>query len=270
MAAVARPVRPRVGELLREWRQRRRLSQLDLAVTAGVSSRHLSFVETGRSRPSPELVLHLAEHLDVPLRERNTLLLAAGYAPTFAERPLDAPELAAVRAALDQVLAGHDPFPALVVDRRWDVVAMNAGVGLLLEGVDPDLLAPAPNALRIALSPRGLAPRIANFAEWSTHLLDRLRRQVIVSGDDDLRALEEELRALPGVGDTDDGSFSRWPAEAPSPIAVPLRLRAPGGAELSFLSTVTTFGTALDITLAELCLEAFLPADAATAAALRA
>ena len=261
------PTAPTVGPLLREWRQRRRMSQLDLAVAADVSSRHLSFVETGRSKPSPELVLHLAEHLDVPLRERNALLLAAGYAPTYREAGLDAPELAAARAAIDQVLAAHDPFPAIVVDRRWDVVALNAGAGVLLDGVDPTLLASplGPNALRLALSPGGLAPRIANFDEWSHHLLDRLRRQVLLTGDDELAAFHAELLALPGV----QATGTRWSGEAPPAIAVPLRLRRDDGPDLSFLSTVTTFGTALDITLAELSLEAFLPADASTADALR-
>ena len=268
VAPVPPSARPAVGPLLREWRARRRLSQLDLAVTAGVSSRHLSFVETGRSRPSPELILLLAEHLDVPLRERNALLLAAGYAPTYTESSFDAPELATVRSALDAILAAHDPFPAVVVDRRWDVVAMNAGVGVLLEGVHPSLLSPplGPNALRLALSPQGLAPRIVNFDEWSEHLLDRLRRQVLLTGDDDLAALHDELRHLPGVND----GGHRWSGEAPPALAVPLRLRTDDpDVELSFLSTVTTFGTALDITLAELTLEAFLPADAATAEALR-
>ena len=262
---------PTVGELLRDWRRRRRLSQLDLAVAASVSSRHLSFVETGRSKPSPELVLHLAEHLDVPLRERNALLLAAGYAPTFRETPLDAPALSAVRTAMDEVLRAHEPFPALVVDRRWDVVAMNAAVGLLLDGVDPSLLT-APNALRIALSPLGLAPRIANLEEWRAHLLDRLRRQVLLTGDEDLVALHDELLALPhDEGSTPPHRWATSGGEGPPALAVPLRLRTGrGDEELSFLSTVTTFGTALDVTLAELSLEAFLPADAATAEALRA
>jgi transcriptional regulator with XRE-family HTH domain len=251
----------RSGELLREWRRRRRLSQLDLAVAAGVSSRHLSFVETGRSNPSRELLLHLAEHLDVPLRERNSLLLAAGYAPSFRETPLAAPELASVREAIEQVLAGHDPYPAVVVDRRWDVVAMNRSVALLLEGVAPALLE-APNALRIALSPEGMRPRIVNLAEWRAHLLDRLQRQVLLTADDDLRALHDELVALGPPPD-------ELPAEQPPALAVPLRLRTRDGRELRFLSTVTTFGTALDVTLAELTLEAFLPADAATAEALR-
>ena len=253
----------KVGSALRDWRRRRRLSQLDLAGRAGVSTRHLSFVETGRSRPSPELLLHLAEHLDVPLRERNALLLAAGYAPTYAETDLAAPELAPVKDALDRVLAAHEPYPAVVVDRRWDVVALNAGVSVLLDGVDERVLGPPTNALRLALCPGGLADRIVNFDEWSAHLLDRLRRQLLATGDLDLAALYDELVACPGVRDHRDVVA----AEAPPPLAVPLRLRTDGG-ELAFLSTVTTFGTALDITLAELTLEAFLPADAATAAAL--
>jgi transcriptional regulator with XRE-family HTH domain len=253
----------KVGAALRDWRRRRRLSQLDLAGRAGVSTRHLSFVETGRSRPSPELLLHLAEHLDVPLRERNALLLAAGYAPTYSETDLAAPALAPVKDALDRVLAAHEPYPAVVVDRRWDVVALNAGVAVLLEGVDERVLGPPTNALRLALCPGGLADRIVNFDEWSAHLLDRLRRQVLATGDAELSALYDELVAYPGVRDHRE----LVPAEAPPPLAVPLRLRNDGG-ELAFLSTVTTFGTALDITLAELTLEAFLPADAATAAAL--
>jgi transcriptional regulator with XRE-family HTH domain len=255
-----------VGALLRDWRQRRRMSQLDLAVAAGVSSRHLSFVETGRSKPSRELLLHLAVHLDVPLRERNALLLAAGYAPTYNETAFTAPELAPIRAALDQVLAGHEPYPAVVVDRRWDIVAMNRSVGVLLEGVDATLLGPAPNALRIALAPGGLRSRIVNLAEWRDHLLDRLLRQARLTGDEELQALHDELAAH------DDGLDSGGlPAEQPPALAVPLRLRSdavPGG-ELRFVSTVTTFGTALDVTLAELSLEAFLPADPETAEALR-
>jgi transcriptional regulator with XRE-family HTH domain len=259
--------RPRVGELLRDWRQRRRMSQLDLAGEAEVSARHLSFIETGRSRPSRELVLHLAEHLDVPLRERNALLLAAGYAPAYSQHDLTAPEMAPVRVALDQVLAGHEPYPAVVIDRRWNVVAMNGAVGVLLAGADPALLAPVPNALRLALSPEGMAPRIVNFDEWSAHLLDRLRRQVLLTGDEEVEALYDELVAHPGVAD----HRTVLAAEAPPALAVPLRLRPPGGdgPDLCFISTVTTFGTALDVTLAELSLEAFLPADAATAAALR-
>ncbi len=229
-----------------------------------MSPRHLSFVETGRSRPSPELLLHLAGQLEVPLRERNALLLAAGYAPAYAETQLDAPELATVRSALESVLAGHDPYPAVVVDRRWDVVALNAGASILTEGVGSALLAPPVNALRLTLSPDGLAPRIVNLGEWSAHLLDRLHRQVLLTGDEELSTLLEELRAYPGATE-DHGPL---PAEAPPALAVPLRLRADRG-ELAFVSTITTFGTALDVTLAELALEAFLPANAETAAALR-
>ena len=253
--------RPEVGALLRDWRQRRRLSQLDLALEAGVSARHLSFVETGRSRPSAAMVVHLAEQLDVPLRERNRLLLAAGYAPAYAQHDLDAPELGPVREALERVLAGHEPYPAVVVDRHWGMVAANRAIGLLTDGVAAHLLEPPVNVLRLGLHPEGLAPRIANLGEWRAHLLDRLGRQAVVTGDPALAALHAELAAYPG-GD---------PAPAPDldagAIAVPLRLRHDGG-ELRLISTVTTFGTAVDITLAELAVEAFLPADAATAAAL--
>lgn len=253
------------GELLREWRQRRRLSQLDLAGQAGVSTRHLSFVETGRSRPSPELLLHLAEHLEVPLRERNTLLLAAGYAPSYRETDLGAPELAPIMVALEQVLAAHDPYPAVVVNRCWDIVALNGGASILVAGVDEALLTPPVNALRLALAPTGLAPRVANLAEWRAHLLSRLRRQILLTGDAELSDLYDELAGYPGSVDHD---LPPSESDAPPAIAVPLRLRTDAG-ELSFVSTVTTFGTALDVTLAELSLEAFLPADAATAAALQ-
>jgi transcriptional regulator with XRE-family HTH domain len=251
----------RVGPLLRDWRKRRRLSQLDLALDAGISARHLSFVETGRSRPSREMVVHLAEQLDVPLRDRNGLLLAAGYAPAYAERGLDAPELAPVRDALELVLGGHDPYPAAAVDRGWNLVAGNRGIALLTEGVAPALLEPPANVLRVALHPDGMAPRIANLGQWRAHLLDRLERQVALTGDTALEALLAELRGYPGP----DEERPAGGAE----IAVPLRLRRDGG-ELAFLSTVTTFGTAVDITVAELAIESFFPADAATAEAVRA
>ncbi len=254
-----------VGELLRDWRQRRHLSQLDLAGEAEVSARHLSFVETGRSRPSPELLLHLAEHLDVPLRERNALLLAAGYAPKHPETPLDAAAMAPVREALDRILEGHQPFPAVVVDPRWDLVAANgAALAVLTDRVAPELLAPPVNALRVCLHPDGLAPRIANLGEYSAHLLARLQRQTALSPDPRVDALHTELRGYPGV---DPGTSATMdPAEA---LFVPLRLRVRGG-ELAFFSTISTFGTALDITLSELAIEAFFPADAATKAALSA
>jgi transcriptional regulator with XRE-family HTH domain len=252
-----------VGLLLRDWRQRRRRSQLDLASEAEVSTRHLSFVETGRSKPSRELVLHLAEHLDVPLRERNTLLVAAGYAPVYAERPIDSDEMAPVRAAIDRILAGHEPFPAIVVDHRWDLVSANgAALAVLTDGVDPSLLEGRQNALRISLHPNGMAPRIENLAEWSSHLLDRLRREVAVSADPALDQLIAELRSYPGVVD------GPLPMDGPAPLFVPLRLRV-GDATLSLLSTVATFGTARDITASELSIESFFPADDATAEALR-
>jgi transcriptional regulator with XRE-family HTH domain len=260
MSAVADPVP--LGNLLKDWRRRRRLSQLDLALEAGVSARHLSFVETGRSRPSREMVLHLAEQLEVPLRDRNHLLLAAGYAPVYAEHALDAPEMAPVREALDGVLNGHDPFPAVVVDRWWNLVAANRGLALLTDGVAPELLEPPANALRVALHPDGMAPRILNLGEYRAHLLDRLRRHVALTADARLAELYDELSAY------------RAPPAPAAPghpeIAVTLRLRGPDGAELAFFSTIATFGTAVDITLAELAIEAFFPADAATAAALRA
>jgi transcriptional regulator with XRE-family HTH domain len=268
----AAPPPLRVGDLLREWRHRRRLSQLDLAVEAEVSARHLSFVETGRSTPSRELILHLADHLEVPLRERNNLLLAAGYAPVYRETALDDDAMAPVRDALDQLLAGHAPYPAVVVDQRWNLVSANAPANAVLtEGVAGHLLRPPINTLRVSLHPEGLAPRIANLAEYSAHLITRLQRQAAVAGDPALTALVDELRAYPGVGD---------PAATPEPVEllfVPLRLRvgATGdgdggeGSELRFFSTIATFGTALDITLAELAIESFFPADAETAAALQ-
>lgn len=261
--------RPGVGELLREWRTRRRLSQMELSLEAQVSARHLSFVETGRSRPSRELVLHLAEHLEVPLRERNGLLLAAGYAPTFSQTPWGSPDMAPVRAALDKILSGHEPFPAIAVDRRWDLVAANrSATDLLAAGVASELLQ-QPNALRLSLHPDGLASRIVNLAEWSSHLLDRLHRHVVASGDPDLQALEEELH---GHVETALAATQIPPAPPADPagLFVPLVLRSPDGEVLRFLSTVTTFGTALDITVAELAVESFLPADDATAQLLHA
>ena len=252
-----------VGELLRTWRRRRRLSQLELAVEAEVSARHLSFVETGRSKPSRELLLHLAEHLDVPLRERNALLLAAGYAPVHPQTPLDDEAMAPVRRALDRILAGHAPYPAVIVDRHWDLVTANdPALALLTEGVAPELLAPPVNAMRVSLHPDGLASRIANFAEWSAHLLERLHRQLALTADPDIARLIDEVGGYPGVVDE--------PLQATDPAAllfVPLRLRA-GDRELAFFSTIATFGTAVDVTLAELSIEAFFPADRATEQAL--
>ena len=247
-----------MGHLLRDWRQRRRLSQLHLANEAGVSSRHLSFVETGRARPSREMVLHLAEQLEVPLRERNELLLAAGFAPAYGHRGLDHPDMAAVTRALELVLTAYEPYPALVVDRAWELVMANKTVALLVEGAAEHLLEPPVNVLRLSLHPEGLAPRIANLPQWRGHVLHRLGREAHLTGDPALAALHRELAALPGATDR----------STPDGIVVPLRLRTDSGV-LSFVSTVTTFGTAVDVTAAELSVEAFLPADTATAEALR-
>ena len=248
------------GELLRTWRTRRRLSQLDLACLADVSTRHLSYVETGRSRPSRGFLLHVAEHLDVPLRGRNDLLVAAGYAPVYGETDLQQPEMAAVRQALDLVLAHHEPYPAIVVDRLWNLVLANNGAQFLLEGVDPDLLAGPVNVLRVSLHPGGFGRRIEDFATFSGHLLGRLRRQVALSGDDELAALYDELVTYPGVT-----SAETW-TEHPG-VVLPVQVRTPKGV-LSFFTTLATFGTAADVTLAELSVEQFFPADEATRVAL--
>jgi transcriptional regulator with XRE-family HTH domain len=254
---------PRIGTLLREWRTRRRMSQLDLAIEAGVSARHVSFVETGRSRPSAEMVIRLADHLDVPLRDRNALLLAAGYAPAYGQRDLEEPEMEPVREAIERVLRAHEPYPAVVVDRHWGLVAGNDAVALLTAGVAAHLLEPPVNVLRLSLHPEGMAPRIVNLGEWRAHLLDRLGRQAVVGGDPALFALHEELAGYPGAGpapvhDLEAGA-----------IAVSLRIRA-DEQELSFISTATTFGTAADVTVSELSIESFFPADDLTAGVLRA
>src|SRR6266545_497402 len=255
-----------VGTLLREWRQRRRLSQLDLASEAEISSKHLSFLETGRSLPSREMILHLAEQLAIPLRERNLLLIAAGYAPIFSERALDDPALQTARKAVDLVLAGHEPYPALAVDRHWSLVAANNAIPPLLAGVDGALLRPPINVLRLSLHPSGLAPRIANLPEWRAHLLARLRHQIDLSADPVLIELMRELngypmpssaRSHPPVSDRDYAG-----------VLVPFQLITEAG-RLTFFSTTTIFGTPIDITLSELAIESFFPADALTAAAVR-
>ncbi|WP_370949272.1 helix-turn-helix domain-containing protein [Amycolatopsis sp. cg5] len=249
-----------VGQLLREWRDRRRISQLDLAIEAEISTRHLSFVETGRSQPSREMVLKLGEHLDVPLRARNQLLLAAGYAPAYAETGLADPEMAAARQAVRQLLASHEPYPAAVVDRHWNLVEANASIGIMVEDVDPSLLT---NVLRATLHPDGMAPNIVNLGEWRAHLLGRLRRQVAQTADPVLTELLDELRGYPC-----DQPVPEVEVPAPGDIIIPLRLRH-HGTELTFFSTVATFGTPLDITLAELVIESFFPADTPTAEYLR-
>jgi transcriptional regulator with XRE-family HTH domain len=234
---------------------------MDLALEAGVSTRHLSFVETGRSRPSPEMVLQLADQLEVPLRERNQLLLAAGYAPRYGARGLDDPELAYIRDAVGRVLAGHEPYPAFAVDRCWNLVMSNGALRPLLEGIDDKLLVPPVNCMRLALHPDGLAPRILNLGDWRGHLLNRLARELQLTGDPELEELQEEVLGYPGpVSET---------APAGNAVMVELHLAAPGGGELRFFSTITTFGTAADVTVDELSVEAFFPADEQTAARLR-
>jgi transcriptional regulator with XRE-family HTH domain len=253
-----------VGRHLREWRQRRRMTQMDLALEAEISTRHLSFVETGRAQPSREMVLHLCDRLDVPLRERNTLLVAAGYAPVYAQRPLTDPALQHARAAVDLVIKAHEPYPALAVDRHWRLVSANRAVTPLLAGADALLLKPPVNVLRLSLHPQGLAPRIANLNEWRAHLLERLRQQIEVTADATLKALMEELRGYPAP-------VSRTPPRSPDAfggVVVPLQLVTESGA-LSFFSTTTIFGTPVDVTLSELAIESFFPADAETAEVLR-
>lgn len=253
-----------MGELLRSWRQRRHRSQLDLALSAGVSPRHVSFLETGRAQPSREMIVRLGDELEVPLRERNVLLLAAGYAPAYGERTLDAPEMTPVRDALDRFLRAHEPYPALVVDRLHQLVAANDALDLLLDGVAPELLTAPANALRVALHPNGMAPRTLNLPEWSAHLMHRLAREAQLTGDPRLISLYDELAAYPGVsvdGPRGDGVSGE--------ILMPLRLRVADGEEpLAFFSTLATFGTPIDVMLSELSIEAFYPANATTAVRL--
>jgi transcriptional regulator with XRE-family HTH domain len=239
------------------------MSQLDFACEAEISSKHLSFLETGRAQPSREMLLRLADLLEVPLRERNVMLISAGFAPVFAERPLTDPALDAAREAVNLVLKGHEPYPALAIDRHWTLLASNSAVTPLLAGVAAELLKPPLNVLRLSLHPDGLAPRIVNLAEWRAHLFARLRRQIDVSADPVLIALLEELTKYPTA--SADG---REPRPDASAVVVPFRLAA-GGTVLSFISTTTVFGTPIDITLAELALESFFPADEATAQALQ-
>jgi transcriptional regulator with XRE-family HTH domain len=260
---------PPVGTLLRAWRQRRRLSQLALACDADISQRHLSFVESGRAAPSRDMIPHLAEQLDIPLRDRNALLIAAGFAPVYRERSLGDPALQAARDAVDLVLKGHEPYPALAVDRHWTLVAANRAVAPLLAGADPALLQPPVNVLRLSLHPAGLAPRIVNLAEWRAHVLTRLHRQVEVSADRVLADLLSELRDYPlreGAPEADARKGNA--AAAGAGVIVPLQLTSESGV-LSFVSTTTVFGTPVDITLSELAIESFFPADAATAGVMR-
>ena len=250
------------GAQLRDWRQRRRLSQLDLAAEAELSTRHLSFVETGRAKPSRDMVLRLADALELPLRSRNALLIAAGYAPSFPERPLDDAAQVEARQLVQRILDAHMPFPALAVDRHWQLIMHNQAAGALMGGVSPQLLERPINVLRLSLHPDGMAPQIANLADWKRHILERLRHQFSQSGDAELEALIEELRSYPAPA-------SKSPAaNSAALIAVPMILNSPVG-QLSFISTTTMFGTPVEVTLSELAIETFFPADAETAERLR-
>jgi len=249
------PTRP-FGALLRGWRERRRVSQLALACDAEISTKHLSFLETGRSYPSREMVLRLSRVLALPLRERNELLHAAGFAAAYPERSLNDPALAPARRAVDLVLRGLEPYPALAIDRHWTLIAANRAIPPLLDGVDPALLEPPVNVLRLGLHPRGLAPRTRNLATWRAHLLERLRSQIEHTGDDKLSELMRELMDHPEPpGEVEEDSLGG--------IAVPLVLDTPRGV-LHLLSTTTVFGTPVEVTLSELAIESFFPADAAT------
>jgi transcriptional regulator with XRE-family HTH domain len=262
-AAVRRkqPTRP-IGEMIKEWRVRRRYSQLDLSLEASISQRHLSFLESGRSMPIRDMVLHLAERLEVPLRERNAMLISAGYAPIYLMRSLDDPSMAAARRAVDQLLERHAPFPAIAIDRLWNAVAMNGPATAVLAAlIAPALLEPPLNVMRASLHPEGLAPHIANLPQWRAHLLERLRRQVAANADADLAGLLAEPEAMDGSCEQDVG------VDGEGDVFVPMVLDTPLG-RLSFLSTTTVFGTPHDVTLAEIAIESFFPADDATAKTL--
>ena len=255
-----------IGDLVKEWRAQRRRSQMDLAHEVGVSPRHLSFVETGRSKPSPELVLALADRLDVPLRARNTMLLAAGYAPRYSHLDLDAEPMRAARSALTRLLDAHDPYPGVVIDRQWNVVVSNRAAQALLTGIPSHVLSPRVNVFRVCLHPDGLAPRTLNFDDWATYLLGQIRRSIVLTGDADLVALEREVLAYPGLPDAGRRpGVGEW---SDPPLLVPFRL-AVGDVEVSLFTTLTTFGTPRDVTLDELAVELFFPADDASEAYLR-
>ncbi|MFD9682139.1 helix-turn-helix domain-containing protein [Rhodococcus sp. NPDC059969] len=245
-----------VGTELKRWRERRRLTQLGLSTTAGVSTRHLSFIETGRSKPSRDMILHLSDCLDVPLRQQNTLLLACGHAPEYSQKSLVEAPMSAVSEAIDRIMDAHDPYPAVVIDQQWEMVAGNQAVGILTEGAAAFLLEPPVNVLRLSLHPEGMAPRIVNLAQWRTHLLARLAREVEVSADAQLASLLDELRGYPRGGD--------WHDDRANSLLVPLRVRA-GDTELAMFSTTTVFGTPRDVTLAEIAIESFYPSDKQTA-----
>jgi len=264
--ADAAPSTTDVGGALRDWRQRRRMTQLELALESGVSARHLSFLETGRSRPGRETLLRLLRHLDLPYREQNRLLLAAGHAPAVPERSLEDPALAPVHEALDLILARHDPYPGVAFDRRWDLVAANPPMLALIAGVavDPDLLEPPVNVLRLGLHPRGLAPLYANLGFWRSHFTGRLERQAEASRDPGLTALLEEVRSFSGLGEKSEPG----PVPADGEVLGPLKVHAPDGGVLSFLGMFATFDTPFEVTSSELAVELLFPADGSTGEAL--
>jgi transcriptional regulator with XRE-family HTH domain len=257
-----------VGPLLREWRERRRLTQLELGLEAGVSARHVSFVETGRSKPGREMLLRVLEQLQLPFRERNRILLAAGHAPAFPERALDDPELTPVREALDLVLSGHEPYPGVAVDRAWNLVAANSGMAALagLAEIDPELLEPPINVIRVGLHPRGLAPLMVNLGDWHSHWLDRLGRQLAVTGDEQLATLIEEVATYPVPEPERDPAFGIAGGEMLGPV----KFHAPGGGELSFFGMFAGFDTPFEVTSSELAIELLFPADRITSEALTA
>ncbi|MFD4625800.1 helix-turn-helix domain-containing protein [Streptomyces sp. NPDC058475] len=257
-----------VGPLLRGWREQRRVSQLELALRAGSSARHISFIETGRSRPSEEMVLRLAEHLDVPVRERNALLLAAGYAPHYPETPLDDPSMDALREGMERLIQGYEPYPALVVDATYNVLAANRGIAMLLDGIPEKLLVPPLNAMRLTLHPEGLAPRIRNLRVWRDHLLAQMDRQIALRRSEPLRALYEEVAAFPVPDPDPDPAGDDEPFAPVAYFALPMQIEHEGRV-LSFISSISTFNTPMDVTVAELAIETFLPADPATVKYLR-
>jgi transcriptional regulator with XRE-family HTH domain len=258
---------PEVGSLLRQWRERRRLTQLDLALDAGISARHLSFVETGRSKPGREMLLRVLEQLKVPFREQNRLLLAAGHAPAYPERSLDDPDLAPVRDALDVILSGHEPYPAVAVDRVWNMVAANSAMLALAEGVeiDPELLEPPINVIRLGLHPRGLGALFANLGDWHAHWLKRLERQLAATGDEQLASLIDEVAGYPVPEPGHDGASEPAAGEMLGPV----RVRTADGGELAFFGMFASFDTPFEVTTSELAVELLFPADRATAEMLK-
>jgi transcriptional regulator with XRE-family HTH domain len=256
-------LRAPIGEQLRSWRERRQLSQLELSLVADVSARHLSFVENGRAQPGRDLILRLAKELDVPLRDRNALLVSAGFAPVFRQRQFDDPSFDPVRAIIAATLETHKPFPAYVIDRHWSVVASNSAIPELFEGVDPELLIAPINVVRMILHPRGIAPRLLNFSTWRRHYLAQLRRQITLTGDTILQELYREASSYPHPGSED--AQSEVSADGPA-IAFEVMTRL---GRLSFLSATTVFGSPADVTLEEIALELLYPANTFTAQTVR-